>query len=406
MLSFLISGLIPVALVLIFRYVNKKYEPPIFGIYQTKNKNYWLKFVFMYIVIRLRQLFNHVRRILDVEYGRSADGTAHIHQQDAALEQKYFLGDDPLAIDAVYFNGVSENDVFVCNVARRQGFVCDALLMLKVNGEELLLHSNLPDTQMKQEPIEEGEYRVQGIVINNFMPMRTWKVSYDGEMKSRSDPNKKVNVKVSLTWSAHFPPFNYDTQMSARSLARDMAKEPWSRTYFKLLKKLHQTHYEQMGFLKGTVTVNDKEHTVNIPCVRDHSFGPFRDWRTFHRYVLHFIFLENGDSMAVGVVSQPSVLSHLTIGYVCRKLDNQRVFPVDSCDFHLYQHGENKIMPKDYAFSFEAGRQSYVVRVNFKDEEPFYIGDGKAAVIYERWCAVEVNGVKGWACVECQYKNA
>ncbi|XP_053607485.1 uncharacterized protein LOC128673569 [Plodia interpunctella] len=405
MLSFLISGLIPVALVLLFKYVNKRYEPPIFGIYQMKNKNYWFKFVFMFILIKLRQLFNHVKRLLEVESGRSADGIAHVHQHDVALEQKYFLGDNPHAIDAVYFNGVSEDAVFVCNIARKQGFVCDALLMLKVNGEELLLHPNLPETRMNQERIEEGEYRVQGIEIKTFMPMRTWKISYNGELKSRSNPDKRVNVKLSLTWSAHFPPFNYDTQISAWSLARDMAREQWSATYFKLMKKLHQTHYEQMGFIKGTVTLNDQEHAMSIPCVRDHSFGPFRDWRTFHRYVLHFIFLENGDSIAVGVVSQPSILSHLTIGYVCRKLDNQKVFPVDSCDLQLYQHGENKIMPKDYAFSFNAGRQSYVVRVSFNDEEAFYIGDGKSAKIYERWCAVEVNDVKGRACVECQYKN-
>lgn len=44
----------------------------------------------------------------------------------------------------------------------------------------------------------------------------------------------------------------------------------------------------------------------------------------------------------------------LTIGYLCRKAD-QSVVAVDSSDFHLYQHGENQILPKDYGFVFKAG---------------------------------------------------
>lgn len=45
----------------------------------------------------------------------------------------------------------------------------------------------------------------------------------------------------------------------------------------------------------------------------------------------------------------------LTIGYLCRKSD-QAVLPVESSDFHLYQHGEHQILPKDYGFTFEAGK--------------------------------------------------
>lgn len=37
--------------------------------------------------------------------------------------------------------------------------------------------------------------------------------------------------------------------------------------------RYHQTHYEQMGYLKGTVLIDGKEHNLNMPCIRDHSFG-------------------------------------------------------------------------------------------------------------------------------------
>lgn len=44
----------------------------------------------------------------------------------------------------------------------------------------------------------------------------------------------------------------------------------------------------------------------------------------------------------------------LTIGYLCRKSD-QAVLPVKGCDFQMWQHGENQILPNDYAFAFKAG---------------------------------------------------
>ncbi|KOB63079.1 Uncharacterized protein OBRU01_24954, partial [Operophtera brumata] len=129
-------------------------------------------------------------------------------------------------------------------------------------------------------------------------------------------------------------------KMAPHSLAKDMARENW----------FHQTHYEQMGSLKGAIKIDGREQLVKMPCVRDHSFGKYREWRNFHRYVLHFIFLENGDCMTVGAV--------VTIGYVC-----------------------------------------------LQDEESFYIGKTREAKFYERWSNVEVNGVKGKACVEWQYNN-
>lgn len=56
MLTLLISTLIPLSLVLVFRLINKPHKPPIFGIYQQKNKFYWFKYVFMYVVLTVRKV--------------------------------------------------------------------------------------------------------------------------------------------------------------------------------------------------------------------------------------------------------------------------------------------------------------------------------------------------------------
>ncbi|XP_026725037.1 uncharacterized protein LOC113491987 [Trichoplusia ni] len=403
-LSLILTFIIPVGLVLFFKLINKQNKPPICGVYQQNTKFFWFKFAFMYVVLQLRQLKNSWSRQNAVDTGKSDDGNIHVHTQDVALESKYNLNGNPQAIDAVYFNGVNPNgDAVICGLARRLTNV-DSFLYLKINREELLLSPVLPDTYQIQNKDEEGEYKINGLEIVNFIPMRTWKVTYNGDMKPRNNTEKSLKVKVDLIWSAVFAPFNYDNQMSPKGLARDMAREKWSREHFKLLEKLHQTHYEQMGVLDGTVTIDGKETPISIPAVRDHSFGPFRDWRTFHRYVYHFIFLENGDRMAIGTVCQPAILSHLTIGYLCRQSD-QAVLSVESSDFQLYQHGEHQVLPRDYAFSFKAGCQSYTVRLQVNDEDTFYIGKSREAKFYERWCSVDVNGIKGKACVEWHYNN-
>lgn len=35
----------------------------------------------------------------------------------------------------------------------------------------------------------------------------------------------------------------------------------------------HQTHYEQMGSLNGTLSINEEQFDINMQAFRDHSFG-------------------------------------------------------------------------------------------------------------------------------------
>nr|XP_032521754.1 uncharacterized protein LOC116773432 [Danaus plexippus plexippus] len=361
MVEILCAVVVSVILVLIFHLMNGGRNPPIFGIYQQRNKTFWFKYVLMYSYLKVRQLIVYLKHIIVEDTTSAENGTMHVWKYQAKLEQLHDLGDFAKSVDGVYFNGMSEDgEAIVCGLARRPNRCCDAFIYLKIKDEDLLLTPSLPDTCL-QKSSDDGEgHSVQGISIKNFIPMRTWNISYNGEMKTKS--NTKVQVSAELVWSALWSPFEYDTQMSASCMAEDISREPWSRDYFKLLKKLHQTHYEQAGYISGNVRVNENSYNINMPCVRDRTFGQLREWRNFHRYVYHFIFLQNGDFIAVGTVSQPSVLSHLTIGYVCVK-ENQSVTAISGSDFKLYQHGENQVMPNDYGFVFQAGELKWSQRL-------------------------------------------
>lgn len=58
-----------------------------------------------------------------------------------------------------------------------------------------------------------------------------------------------------------------------------------------------------------------------------------------------------------------------------------------------------------YGFIIFTGGKAYAVRVKVFDEDIFYIGKDREAKFYERWSNVEINGVKGKACVEWHFNN-
>lgn len=69
--------------------------------------------------------------------------------------------------------------------------------------------------------------------------------------------------------------------------------------------RIHQTHYEQYGTIKGYATVDGTVYPIEVDVLRDHSVAKRREWRNFHRYGLHFINVENGDRITAGVISSP-----------------------------------------------------------------------------------------------------
>lgn len=72
-----------------------------------------------------------------------------------------------------------------------------------------------------------------------------------------------------------------------------------------VIRSHHQTHYEQYGNVDGIVKIDGREFSIKTSGLRDHTVGAKRDWNDFDRYVLHFIRMENGDAISIGVISAP-----------------------------------------------------------------------------------------------------
>ncbi|CAL4145451.1 unnamed protein product, partial [Meganyctiphanes norvegica] len=102
------------------------------------------------------------------------------------------------------------------------------------------------------------------------------------------------DVVLDLQFQSSLPYFDYDSQMDPVAAAKAFAYETWTREYFMSLKEHHQTHYEQMGHIGGTATIDGIKHQLHMQSFRDHSYGKMRDWRLMHRYVFHHVFLKDG----------------------------------------------------------------------------------------------------------------
>lgn len=73
----------------------------------------------------------------------------------------------------------------------------------------------------------------------------------------------------------------------------------------------HQSHFEQYGSVDGTVSIDGTVYSISTRGLRDHTIGARRDWNDFERYVLHFIQLENGDGISIGVICAPIMFTRL-----------------------------------------------------------------------------------------------
>ncbi|CAG0897914.1 unnamed protein product [Cyprideis torosa] len=294
------------------------------------------------------------------------------------------LSDHPLAFDATFFCGANSDGLFIIlNMERRKEDICYGKMYILHPKKGLMVTPRVPDTKLRSD--SRDSFSAEGMKFEPVSPHKEWKLAYDGKLRS-TENGELFDVTFDGRWHSTWPIFNYDTDMSAVASARAFAKEPWSRTFFEHLKEAHQTHYEQVGRMSGTLRINGTEETVECPSFRDHSYGKKRDWSLMHRYGFHTMFMEDGTAATVGVVSQPVTCSHLELGYIYHSTG--KVEAVDWVDLKLYQHGEGGRSPRDHAFRFGAGGKTYHVDVTVLPPTPhlhFYGAEAKSKMV-QRFC--------------------
>eukprot|EP00105_Crassostrea_gigas_P043190 XP_019927338.1 PREDICTED: uncharacterized protein LOC105339207 isoform X2 [Crassostrea gigas] len=327
-------------------------EPePIAGVYKVPGARYNVKYCFFRLILWLRQRKN---KKLESTSGQNAGYGVRSRSSTEDMDKVQDLpnvNDHPKAVDAVYFNaGNQDGYFFVAATARRQNNRVQTLLYLRT-PDLGILQGNFMSESTNLEGSDPKSFAAGGLKLIPLKAMKEWQIQFSGEMVS------------------------------------------------------HQTHYEQFGDITGTVKIEGHADVkLNISGVRDHSYGNKRDWRDLYRYAIQYCTLEDRTAICLGVISMPRSLSRLLMGYVFHpdgKLDS-----VSWSSFELYEYGEDGNPPKEFNAKFTAGGKMYSMKCTVVDYARFFIGDGKDARIFERFCDYEVNGQKGWGISEWDYRNS
>jgi hypothetical protein len=167
---------------------------------------------------------------------------------------------DPLINNSYYFSGHSESMSVFCRLGRR------------VNKDEtwFAVYYKGKMYSLKQETFAPGQspLTIQGLHIT-----------------FRGTLNDTDEATFEATFHPGQSPIDFTSNMPAVRMATGVANEKWSRELFQNLQNISgQTHYEQEGTLTGTLTLGGQEIQVELPCVRDHSFGK-RDWSYMNNHL-------------------------------------------------------------------------------------------------------------------------
>ena len=250
-------------IILLF-FLSKCKPEPILGVYEQAGPLGLLKQLLMFAVIKLNK-----RRVKHKAVGHSDAWLGLAAEDDiSVMESPRPLVDHPLACDAVWFGGAGRDGTsLIMSGARRKENILQSMVFVNIPGLGLLRHVQHPETAMVQTEEEAGQgWSGGGVSLVPEQPMRRWRLSFEGRMRNER-AGSEHSVKISGTYTSQLPYFDFDSEMEAWTVARAMAREPWSRAYFARLKAAHQNHYEQFGDVRGVIEVDGEEHQLDVQVI-------------------------------------------------------------------------------------------------------------------------------------------
>ena len=136
-----------------------------------------------------------------------------------------------------------------------------------------------------------------------------WAFTFHGPLTA--EDGREVEAEFHGLFTSQEAPVDFFSHMPPIRTARAMAGERWSREFFSEVQRNNQVHYEQIGRLRGTLTLDGEMRELELPCVRDHSFGR-RVWGYMNNH-LWLAAVNNTSQLNFSMVSYPA-MSLLEVG--------------------------------------------------------------------------------------------
>ncbi len=302
------------------------------------------------------------------------------------LEMRHHRNDVPGFNDSSYFAGLSPDGFsFVTRQSFRTGKPDENWLKVDVPGEGVWGFEN--------RAMEEGAgFRQGALEWKCIKPGKTWKIYFKGAVKQAGEDRQ---IEMDLMWEAASQIVDFDRMATNPGhVALQVAREKWSRRYFKRLGELRQVHYEQAGSITGVIKWDGIAHQVDLRGVRDHSYGA-RQWEDWDRHFWYLGLLEDGRFFNFSMVRYDFV-KDLQAGFIVgekEQLTIDRLPYFDDLDW-------KEMLPKFLSLpvSEQKDLPEKTLRVNMKAFFPFVMDD--IYYIRQAKAEFEYDGIPGLGIAE------
>lgn len=219
-------------------------------------------------------------------------------------------------------------------------------------------------------------------VVNNN---GAWSFNFNGELKDKDNKVVACNLNCDFISSNQAVDFFY--HMPSIRFGTAMGQDKWNKEYFKGVQENNSVHYEQEGKLIGKIALGDKELEIDLPCVRDHSYGK-RVWGYMNNH-LWLAALSDDCLFNFSMVSYPS-MSILEVGHLRERENPIEYVTKISYDRNEIVKGE---IPKELSLTAKInGKRDIKINAKLIRYVPYVFEDG-AYTLIEGIADYEVDGI-------------
>lgn len=295
--------------------------------------------------------------------------------------------------DSFVFQGSDrEGSLFMTRIGfRKGGREAEVWLWMVLEGKKYVIDRDL----VELDPEDQATISAGGITYTCLdREKSTWRITCEGKLNGG-----KVECSVDLTFTPRSEIYHSGIHMSPWSFAKAMSEMKWSREYFNRLRSENQTRIEQGGVLQGQVVVNGKKVSLDLPGIRDHSWGK-RDWTYINRYIWNILSFQhdimiNNEAyryLVYTTVDYGSSFRHLVTGWIGG--ENSVLPIVEASDMSAL--GVDGTIPEFFLTRFRA-RGGPVMQIKYRRsriEHPWITQQG-GFEINEAQCRCRVGEARG-----------
>lgn len=209
--------------------------------------------------------------------------------------------------------------------------------------------------------IEQQEFAADQcpIKVECLEPGKLWRCVFNGKMKD-TETGEVFDSSFDVTYTARLPIFDSLYHADSTGMAKAFAREKWNKRFFaeamssdmgmasaidrdknpdqikEEQRRNEQHHYEQTGWMKGSITIGADTHSVDLGSVRDHSFGK-RDWNFMNNHIWLMAITDEGQTMNLQLVNYPRV-KRIYVGYT--DLHEDRNYSLVDYQILEYDHND------------------------------------------------------------------